>query len=109
MKDQKKHKSEKTPKKSAKGRKKDAVLYEDFTFGKQSYRLLIIGLILIGVGFALMVGGGSGDPNIFNEKELFSHRRITLGPILVLAGFVVEVFAIMKRPKQNKPKDDAAA
>ena len=60
--------------------------------------LLIIGLALIFVGFILMIGGGSDDPNLFNEK-IFSFRRITLAPILVLAGFVVEIFAIMKKPK----------
>jgi len=60
--------------------------------------LLIIGLALIFVGFLLMIGGGSDDPNVFNEK-IFSFRRITLAPILILAGFVIEIFAIMKKPK----------
>ncbi len=106
-KEQKKNKSGNEPAKKPAGRKKEAVLYEDFTFGRQSYRLLIIGLILIGVGFALMVGGGSGDPEVFSE-DIFSHRRITLGPILVLAGYVVEVFAIMKRPPRKKQSDPPA-
>lgn len=70
----------------------------DMAFGRQNYMLLIIGLALIFVGFILMIGGGSDDPNLFNEK-IFSFRRITLAPILVLAGFVVEIFAIMKKPK----------
>jgi hypothetical protein len=70
----------------------------EFAFGKENYRLMLIGLALIAVGFLLMVGGGSDDPNVFNP-EIFSFRRITLAPILILAGFVVEIFAIMKRPK----------
>jgi hypothetical protein len=70
----------------------------EFAFGKENYRLMLIGLAFIVVGFLLMVGGGSTDPNTFNP-EIFSHRRITLAPILILAGYVIEIFAIMKRPK----------
>jgi len=70
----------------------------DFAFGKENYRLMLIGLALIALGFILMIGGGSDDPNVFNP-DIFSFRRITLAPILVLAGFVVEIFAIMKKPK----------
>jgi len=70
----------------------------EFAFGKENYRLMLIGLAFIVVGFLLMVGGGSTDPNQFNP-EIFSFRRITLAPILILAGYVIEIFAIMKRPK----------
>jgi hypothetical protein len=70
----------------------------EFAFGKENYRLMLIGLAFIVVGFLLMVGGGSSDPNTFNP-EIFSFRRITLAPILILAGYVIEIFAIMKRPK----------
>ncbi len=70
----------------------------DFAFGKENYRLMLIGLGLIVLGFLLMIGGGSKDPNTFNP-EIFSFRRLTLAPILVLGGFVVEIFAIMKKPK----------
>lgn len=70
----------------------------DMAFGRQNYMLLLIGLAFIFVGFLLMIGGGSDDPNVFNEK-IFSFRRITLAPILILAGFVIEIFAIMKKPK----------
>ncbi|MCK9421124.1 MAG: DUF3098 domain-containing protein [Bacteroidales bacterium] len=59
---------------------------------------MLIGLALIVIGFLLMIGGGSTDPNQFNP-EIFSFRRITLSPILILAGYVVEIFAIMKKPK----------
>ncbi len=70
----------------------------DFAFGKENYRLMLIGLAFIVVGFLLMIGGGSKDPKVFNP-EIFDFRRLTLAPILVLAGFVTEIFAIMKKPK----------
>lgn len=70
----------------------------EFAFGKENYRLMLIGLAIIVIGFLLMVGGGSDDPNKFNP-EIFSFRRITLAPILILTGYVIEIFAIMKRPK----------
>jgi hypothetical protein len=70
----------------------------EFAFGKENYRLMLIGLAFMVVGFLLMIGGGSTDPNKFNP-EIFNFRRITLAPILILAGYVIEIFAIMKRPK----------
>lgn len=93
---QKKAKSSQQQNQTQKENKKQ----EEFTFGKQSYRLLIIGLVLIGVGFILMSGGGSTNPNEFNE-EIFNFRRITLAPLMILAGYVVEIFAIMKRPSDK--------
>lgn len=72
-----------------------------FAFGKQNYRLLLIGLVVILIGFLLMMGGKSDDPNVFNP-EMFSWRRITLAPLVVLAGFVIEGIAIMKKPKAPK-------
>jgi hypothetical protein len=70
----------------------------EFAFGKENYRLMLIGLAFIVVGFLLMIGGGSDDPTDFNP-EIFSFRRITLAPILILAGYGIEIFAIMKKPK----------
>jgi len=72
-----------------------------FAFGPQNYRLLLIGLLVIVIGFILMTGGKSDDPNVFNP-EIFSWRRITLAPLVVLAGFVIEGIAIMKKPKESK-------
>lgn len=62
----------------------------------RNYRLLLIGLAIIVVGFILMAGGGSDDPDTFNYA-MFSFRRITLAPIVVLGGFAFEIYAIMKR------------
>ena len=70
----------------------------DLAFGKENYILLLVGLAFIVTGFILMTGGGSDDPNVFSE-EIFSFRRITLAPIVVITGFVMEIFAIMKKPK----------
>lgn len=73
-----------------------------FYFGRQNYLLMLIGLALIVVGFLLMMGAdantvdGKYDPNVWNE-DIFSIRRIRIAPLLVVAGFVVEVFAILKR------------
>ena len=67
-------------------------------FGKKNYQLMLLGLVFITVGFFLMSGGGSEDPNIFNE-EIYNFRRIRVAPILVVFGFIIEVYAIMKNPK----------
>ena len=67
-------------------------------FGKQNYIIVLIGIALIAVGFILMIGGGSTDPDVFNE-QMFNFQRLTLAPILVLAGFVVEIVAIFWKKK----------
>ena len=73
----------------------------DFPLQKENYILLIIGFAIIMIGFLLMMGGKSDDPNVFNP-EIFNFRRITLAPIVVLFGFVFEIWAIMKKPKEEK-------
>ena len=67
----------------------------------ENYKLMLIGFVIIVIGFILMAGGGSDDPNVFNE-DMFNFRRITLAPILVLGGFAFEVYAIMKKPKKKR-------
>ena len=69
-----------------------------FLFDKTNYLLFAVGLALIVLGFILMAGGGSEDPNVYNEA-LFNARRITWAPLLIVLGFVVEVFAILRRRK----------
>jgi len=69
-----------------------------FAFNKENYRWLLIGLAFIFIGFILMIGGGSDDPNVFND-EIFNFQRLTLAPILILIGYVIEIFAIMRKPK----------
>jgi hypothetical protein len=72
-----------------------------FALAKENYIYLIIGFVVIIIGFLLMMGGKSPDPKVFNAGELFSFRRITLAPIVVVAGFAFEIWAIMKRPKSS--------
>lgn len=69
-------------------------------FGKENYILFFTGIGFIFIGFLLMAGGGSKDPFIFSD-EIYSTTRITIAPILVLVGFTIEFFAIMKKPKVN--------
>lgn len=75
----------------------------EFALGRENYILLIIGFAIIIIGFLLMIGGKADNPNEFNEK-IFSFRRITLAPIIVLFGFVFEIYAIMKKPTETEEK-----
>lgn len=72
-------------------------------FTTTNYKWMIIGVALIFMGMLLMIGGKSNDPNVFLEKEIYSFRRITLAPILIIAGFIVEIYAILK--KNNIPSE----
>ncbi|WP_163517122.1 DUF3098 domain-containing protein [Gelidibacter japonicus] len=73
----------------------------NFIFGKRNYKFMLIGLGVIALGFILMSGGGSDDPNVFNP-EIFNWRRIRLAPTLVLIGFGIQVYAILLDPSKNK-------
>lgn len=68
-------------------------------FNKQNFMWMAIGGAVIILGFLLMIGGKSADPNVFNKDEVYGFRRITLAPILIIAGLIIEVYAIMKKPK----------
>ncbi|WP_298494259.1 DUF3098 domain-containing protein [uncultured Algibacter sp.] len=71
-----------------------------FVFGKKNYQFMFIGLAIIALGFILMSGGGSDDPNVFNP-EIFSWRRIRLAPTLILIGFGIQIYAILLNPDKN--------
>lgn len=68
-------------------------------FTKENYLWMLVGIVVISIGMFLMSGGKSTDPSVFNEKEVYSSTRITVAPILILAGLVIEIFAIFKKPK----------
>ena len=68
-------------------------------FGKENYKWMIIGLVVLAIGFILMAGGKSPDPKVFNDNDVCSFTRITLSPILIIAGLIIEIFAIMKKPE----------
>lgn len=72
----------------------------EFLFDKVNYKILLVGLAVIALGFILMSGGRSEDPNVFNE-EIFSFRRIRLAPAVVLLGFGIIVYSILKNPKKQ--------
>jgi hypothetical protein len=70
-------------------------------FNKDNYIWMIAGIILVAIGIILMAGGKSDDPNIFKENEVYSFRRITIAPIVILLGLGIEVYAIFKKPKAS--------
>ena len=70
-------------------------------FGKENYMWMLIGLAVLALGFFLMAGGKSTDPKVFNADEVYSTTRITIAPLLIIAGFIIEIFAIMKKSKSN--------
>ena len=72
----------------------------EFALGKENYKLLAIGFAVIIIGFLFMIGGKAENPHVFSDK-IFSFRRITLAPIIVLIGFIFEIYAIMKKPKSE--------
>lgn len=76
---------------------KNSSNHNQFLFGKKNYKFMLIGIAIIAVGFILMAGGGSDDPNVFNP-EIYNFRRIRLAPTLVLLGLGVEIYAIMLNP-----------
>ena len=71
----------------------------DFVFGPMNYILLAAGIILLGLGYILLSGGGSDDSNVFNPA-MFDARRLVVAPLIIVAGLVVEICAIMFRPKK---------
>ncbi len=75
---------------------KESAVKADFAFGRINYILLITSVFVLIIGYMLMAGGKPTDPNVFNE-EVFSTRRITIAPLVVLAGYVIGVFAIVKK------------
>lgn len=73
----------------------------DFPVKKENLRFILIGLAINVLGYLLMIGGGSDNPNEFNEGELFSTIRITVAPILIVAGFVVIILGVLRKPKST--------
>lgn len=71
----------------------------EFLFGKKNYIIMLVGLVFITIGFIFMSGGGSDDPNVFNE-EIYNWQRIRLAPTLVIIGLAIEIYAILADPKK---------
>ena len=68
-------------------------------FGKENYKWMLIGLVVMAIGFFLMAGGKSSDPKVFTDKDVYSTTRITIAPLLIIAGLIIEIYAIMKKQK----------
>jgi hypothetical protein len=68
-------------------------------FEKENYLWMLGGIVIMAIGLILMVGGKSSDPNQFHPEQVYSNTRITVAPILILAGLVIEIFAIFRKPK----------
>jgi hypothetical protein len=68
-------------------------------FCKENYVWMLAGIVLVAIGILLMAGGKSEDPNVFKANEVYSFRRITLAPIVILLGLGIEIYAIFKKPK----------
>lgn len=81
-------------------RKRKKESNQNFIFERKNYKWMFIGLALIALGFILMAGGGSDDPNVFNP-EIFNFRRIRLAPTLVLIGFGIQIYAILLNPEKK--------
>ncbi len=75
----------------------------EFIFRRDNYKFMFLGIAFIVLGFILMAGGGSDDPNVFNP-EIYNWRRIRLAPALVLIGFAIEVYAILLNPYNEDTK-----
>jgi len=71
---------------------------KEFLFSKRNYQIMAVGIIFIVLGFILMAGGGSDDPEVFNEA-IYNFQRIRLAPTLILIGFAIEVYAILYKSK----------
>lgn len=67
-------------------------------FDKENYKWMLAGLIVIAIGFVVMAGGKSSNPNVFEDKDVYSFTRITVAPVLIIAGFIIEIVAIMRKP-----------
>ncbi|MFZ2283743.1 MAG: DUF3098 domain-containing protein [Lutibacter sp.] len=80
-------------------KKNNEQIKSEFLFGKKNYVVMLIGLAFIGLGFILMAGGGSDNPEIFNA-EIYNFRRIRLAPTLVIIGLGIQIYAIMAKPKK---------
>ena len=70
-----------------------------FLFTKENYKWMVIGGVIILLGMILMSGGKSQDPNTFDPKVVYSTTRVTIAPILIIGGLLVELFAILHKPK----------
>jgi Protein of unknown function (DUF3098) len=80
--------------------KQTTVKADNNLFGKENYMWMIAGLVVLALGFFLMSGGKSADPKVFDKDSVYSTTRITIAPLLIIIGFILEIVGIMKKAKQ---------
>lgn len=95
----------KVPQKKASGVSSRKSNERIFPFTRENYIYMLIGLGVILLGYLLMIGGRSPNPDQFHPDQVYSFRRITLSPIIIIIGFLIEVYAIMKKPKKEQPAE----
>ncbi len=78
-----------------------------FMFDQMNYIIMFVGFIVLVLGFVMMSGGAPTDPNVFDKAEKYSTRRITIAPILIVLGFLIEIVAIFYRSKTNSENNAA--
>jgi hypothetical protein len=81
--------------------KKQPQVNNQSLFTKDNYLWMLAGVAVMAIGFFLMAGGKSADPKVFNDTEVYSTTRITIAPMLIIGGLLIEIFAIMKKPKAS--------
>lgn len=95
--------SKKAPVATSKTTAKDVTRLSDKPlFERDNLRWMLAGAVVLIIGFLLMAGGGSDDPNVFDKTQVYSFRRITIAPIVILLGFVIEIIAIFHQPKRSE-------
>lgn len=82
-------------------KEKKPIIVNTPLFTKENYMWMLAGLAVMALGFFLMAGGKSNNPKVFNDSDVYSFTRITIAPVLIIAGLVIEIFAIMKKPKES--------
>ncbi|MEJ7609608.1 MAG: DUF3098 domain-containing protein [Ferruginibacter sp.] len=82
--------------------KKETVISNNNLFSRENYMWMLAGLVSLALGFFLMAGGKSSDPKVFDPNEVYSTTRITIAPILIIAGFILEIIGIMKKTGYEK-------
>ena len=70
-------------------------------FSRENYKWMLGGLVVMAIGMFLLAGGKSTDPSVFNKSSVYSTTRITIAPLLIMAGLVIEIFAIFRKPKET--------
>jgi len=76
------------------------------TFNKENYKWMIIGAVVIIIGMILLSGGENKDPNVFDQNLVYSARRVTVAPIVILLGFVIEIIAVLKKKPADSNKEN---